>query len=143
MADVNIEFAKQKHIVILSQRAYGDLDYKQRKNWNSRKQLQRERANLLFNRTYQGLYNLANDITPTTILATGVPNEYVYRLSDGIGRIIFQLIHTTTESIIYVIDFLWDYKRVPNNKATNYEQLSKDWNSPHHRRSSGRRARES
>lgn len=31
MADVNIEFAKQKHIVILSQRAYGDLDYKQRK----------------------------------------------------------------------------------------------------------------
>ena len=115
MADVNIEFAKQKHIVILSQRAYGDLDYKQRKNWNSRKQLHRERANLLFNRTYQGLYNLANDITPTTILATGVPNEYVYRLSDGIGRIIFQLIHTTTESIIYVIDFLWDYKRVPNS----------------------------
>ena len=69
----------------------------------------------VFNRTYQGLYNLANDITPTTILATGVPNEYVYRLSDGIGRIIFQLIHTTTESIIYVIDFLWDYKRVPNS----------------------------
>lgn len=31
MADVNIEFAKQKHIIVLSQRAYGDLDYKKRK----------------------------------------------------------------------------------------------------------------
>ena len=106
MANVNVEFAKHKHLVILSPRGYGDLDYKQRTNWSSQKRLQRERANLLFSRVYQGLYNLANDIKPTTILAAGAPNEYVYQLSDSIGRIIFKLINTTTESIIYVLDFI-------------------------------------
>ena len=115
MAEMNIEFATQKHIVVLSQRAYGDLEYKQRKNWNSRNRLQRERANLLFSRTYQGLYNLANDIEPTTILPTGVPNQYVYQLSDGIGRIIFQMINTTTHNIIYILDFIWDYKTTSNS----------------------------
>lgn len=115
MAEVNVEFAKHKHLVILSPRAYGDLDYKQRKNWNSRKRLQRERANLLFNRVNQGLYNLANDIEPTTILPTSVANEYVYQLSDGIGRIVFKLINSTTDSIIYVLDFIWDYKTIPNS----------------------------
>ena len=115
MANVNLEFARQKYQVKLSPRAYGDLDYKQRKNWNSRKRLQRERANLLFNRVYQGLYNLANDIEPTTILSTGLPNEYVYQLSDDIGRIIFQLIIGTDGLCIYVIDFIWDYKTIPNS----------------------------
>lgn len=115
MANVNVEFAKHKHLVILSPRGYGDLDYKQRTNWSSQKRLQRERANLLFSRVYQGLYNLANDIKPTTILAAGAPNEYVYQLSDSIGRIIFKLINTTTESIIYVLDFIWDYKTTPNS----------------------------
>lgn len=37
MANVNVEFAKHKHLVILSPRAYGDLDYKQRTNWSSQK----------------------------------------------------------------------------------------------------------
>lgn len=111
----NVEFAKQKHIVILSPRAYGDLDYKQRKNWNSPNHQQRERANLLFSRAYQGLYNLANDIEPSTIMPTRIANEYIYQLCDGIGRIIFKLICTSTESIIYVIDFLWDYKRISNS----------------------------
>ena len=115
MADVTLEFAQQKHVVVLSPRAYGDLEYKQRKNWGSPNHLQRERANLLFSRTSQGLYNLANDITPTTILSTGVDDEYVYNLSDGIGRIIFRLIDTTTVKIIYVVDFLWDYKAAPNS----------------------------
>ena len=107
-----LEFAEQKYIVILSPRTYGDLDYKQRKNWNSPNHLQRERANLLFSRTYQGLYNLANDISPIAVVPTGVGHHYVYQLSDGIGRIIFKMIKTTTISIIYVIDFLWDYKTV-------------------------------
>ena len=110
MAELELEFAKQKYIVILSPRTYGDLDYKQRANWNSPNHLQRERANLLFSRTYQGLYNLANDISPTIVVPTGVGHHYIYQLSDGIGRIIFKIINTTTVPIIYVIDFLWDYK---------------------------------
>lgn len=130
MAEVNVEFAKQKYLVILSDRAFGDLEYKQRKNWNSRNRIQRERANLMFSRINEGLYNLANEITPTTIVPTRRANEYAYRFSDGFGRIIFQVIKTTTSPIIYVIDFIWDYKSVPNswwsiveNKKTNMSRI--------------------
>ena len=115
MAELELEFAEQKYIVILSPRAYGDLDYKQRKNWSSPNRSQRERANLLFSRTYQGLYNLANDISPTAVVPTGVGHHYIYQLSDGIGRIILKMITTTTVPIIYVIDFLWNYKSTPNS----------------------------
>jgi len=115
MAEINVEFAKQKYLVILSNRAYGDLEYKQRKNWNSKNRIQRERANLMFSRINEGLYNLANDITPTMIVPTGRANEYAYRFSDGFGRIIFQVIQTRTDPIIYVIDFIWDYKRTPSS----------------------------
>ena len=115
MAELELEFAEQKYIVILSPRAYGDLDYKQRANWDSPNRLQRERANLLFSRTYQGLYNLANDISPMAVVPTGVRHHYVYQLPDGIGRIIFKMIKTTTVPIIYIIDFLWDYKTAPNS----------------------------
>lgn len=115
MAELEIEFAKQKYTVVLSPRAYGELDYKQRKNWGSPNRLQRERANLLFSRTYQGLYNLANDISPTIVVPTGVGHDYIYQLSDDIGRIIFKMIKTTTVPIIYVVDFLWDYQTTPNS----------------------------
>lgn len=110
-----VEFANQKYIVELSSRAYGDLEYKQRHNWGSSNRIQRERANLLFSRVQQGLYNLANGISPNEIVQTNCNNELVYAFSDNIGRIVFQLLKANDGLIIYVVDFIWDYKKDPNS----------------------------
>lgn len=65
---------------------------------------------MLFERVSQGFYNLANDIEPREILSTGYENEYVCPFSDDFGRIIFKLIETENDKIVYIIDILWDYK---------------------------------
>lgn len=115
MADVNIVFPKQKYKITISSRAYGDLDYKQRKNWNSSNRLQRERANVLFDRLRETLHSLANNIAPNEILPTGKNGELVYEIPDGIGRIILNITDTDDGSVITVIDWIWDYKNVSDS----------------------------
>ena len=107
-----IKFAKQKNDVWISPRAWGDIDYKQRNNWNSKNRIQRERANLLLSRVEQSIYNIANDI----LVPTGIDNEYITEISDGIGRIVFEYTYDSNGTVnVIVNDFIWDYKRNPNS----------------------------
>ena len=121
-----IEFAQQKHRVWFTNRAVGDLEYKQRKNWESPNDEQRERANLLFNRVEQGVYNLANDILTCNIEKTGVGNDYTYELSDGIGCILFYCVEDSNgEKSIIIKGFTWDYKLNPNSWWSIVESIQK------------------
>ena len=51
-----LDFPKQKYKIKLMSRFVGDLEYRQRINWNSSKQETRERANLMFSRMRNELY---------------------------------------------------------------------------------------
>ena len=111
-----VTFARQVHSVWIESRTYGDIDYKKRGNWNSNNQEQRDRANLLFSRVEQCIYNLANDIDVNNSVHTGVLNEYVCEISDGIGRIIYEIIYDEQGNYgIIIKDFIWDYKTIPNS----------------------------
>ena len=111
-----IEFAQQKHSIWLTDRAVGDMEYKQRKNWESTNSEQRERANLLFGRVEQGAYNLANDILACNIVKVPYGDDYTYELSDEIGRIVFYfVVDTNGKKSIIIKGFIWDYKLNPNS----------------------------
>ena len=72
-----IIFSKQLHDVYVESRAYGDYEYKQRANWNSPNRLQRERANVLFGRVEQAIFNIANEIDTGDVAYTGTNGDYV------------------------------------------------------------------
>lgn len=111
-----IVFAQQIHSVWIEPRTLGDYEYKQRTNWNARNPQQRERANLLFSRVEQSIYNIANDIDTGSIAPTGVGCEYVCSISDNIGRIIFEMVADDNDSIHIIIkDFVWDYKTIKDS----------------------------
>lgn len=110
-----IIFNQQNHIIVVEPNAYGDLEYKQRVNWSSNNHIQRERANLLFRRVEQTIYNIANDIDTGDVVYTGRNNDYICRISDGIGRILFEIVCCSNNKILIIIkDFIWDYKNSTN-----------------------------
>lgn len=111
---MELDFSKQKYRIIIDPRPYGDLEYKQRANWNSKNRLQRERANLMFNRLEQSISNIANDIN-TNSVSTGFGNQRVYKVTDGFARIIYEPVLMNNEIVIIIREFLWDYKKDRNS----------------------------
>lgn len=58
------------------------------------------------------IYNIANDI----LVPTGIDNEYITEISDGIGRIVFEYTYDSNGTVnVIVDDFIWDYKSLPNS----------------------------
>lgn len=111
---MDLNFINQLHEVVLSPRAWGDIEYKQRHNWSSKNRIQRERASLMFNRIHQALYNLANTDDFTEF--DKVLDDYQYTLTDKFAIIIFQLYEVENkQKIIYVTEFLFPYKKDPDS----------------------------
>lgn len=102
------------HAVRLSPRAYGDIEYKQRINWKAKSRIQRERANLMFDRLQQALFSIANT-TDFSIFEKSPKGTYQYIVTDRFAVIIFELIKVNDSLVIYVTDFLWPYKKDPNS----------------------------
>ena len=111
---MDLNFNEKKHAVRLSPRAYGDIEYKQRKNWNTKSREQRERAYLMFDRLHQALFNLANTNDFSTF-SKNTNGAYQYTVTDGFAVIFFTLIKVNDSLIIYVTDFIWPYKKDPNS----------------------------
>lgn len=111
---MDLNFNTQQHDVRLSPRAYGDIEYKQRKNWNAKNQIQRERAYLMFDRLHQALFNLANttDFSGFKKFDNGT---YQYITADGFAVINFELVKVVDSLVIYVTNFVWPYKKDPNS----------------------------
>ena len=111
---MDLNFSKQKYEILLSPRAFGDIEYKQRKNWSSKNKQQRERANVMFDRIHQALYNIAN-CTNFNDFPKSSRGEYQYTLTDGFAVINFELYKTADSLVVYVTNFLWPYKKDPNS----------------------------
>lgn len=131
---MDLNFARHKHLVYLSPSAYGDIEYKQRKNWGASNHIQRERANLMFNRLHESLYYLANITNFSDFTRTSF-GEYQFTVSDGFAVICFELYQTQDSLIIYVTEFLWPYKKhttswwyiVENNQRSMNIRLAEDY----------------
>ena len=111
---MDLNFNVKEHTVMLSPRAYGDLEYKQRKNWNKKSHVKRERANLMFDRLHIALFTLANT-TDFSKFSKSPKGTYLYTVTDGFAVIYFDLIKVNDSLVIYVTDFLWPYKKDPNS----------------------------
>lgn len=122
---MDLNFSNQKHSVVLSPRVYGDLEYKERRNWNSRNSIQRERANLMFERLFQCFYDLANSDN-FEYLEKRKDGLYQYTLTDGFAVIILQLFKSTDGFIVVIQNILWPYKKDPNSWWKIVESLDKN-----------------
>lgn len=111
---MNLDFSKQKHIVKLSPRVYGDLEYKERRNWNSKNRIQRERANLMFERLFQCFYDLANSEN-FEYLEKRDDGKYQFTVTDGFAVVIIQLFKFVDGFIVVIQEILWPYKKDPNS----------------------------
>ena len=107
---MDLNFSKQIHSLYLSPRAYGDIEYKQRKNWNSRDREKREKAHLMLDRLHQELFELCNT-TDFLDFEKSSSGEYRYTVTDGFVTIHFILYKNEGEKAIYVTNFVWSYKK--------------------------------
>lgn len=121
---MDLDFYEMVHAVRLSPRAYGDIEYKQRVNWNSKSRIQRERANLMFDRLHEALYSLANT-TDFSIFQKPPKGAYQYTVTDGFAVIYFDLIKVNDALVVYVTEFLWPYKKDPNSWWKIVESIEK------------------
>ena len=76
-------------IIKLMPRFVGDLEYVQNKNWNFPNRLQRERANVLFGRVEQAIFNIANEIDTGDVAYTGTNRTFARSLCSLLGKFQF------------------------------------------------------
>ena len=100
-----------KYVVKLMPRFVGDIEYCQRKNWNSPKKAVRERANLMFSRMRNELYELSqgNEVNLTHIGGS----DYKYTFTDKFATLrIKVLIDSQGVKYYFVEEVIWHYKTI-------------------------------
>ena len=106
-----LDFPKQKYKIKLMPRFVGDLEYRQQVNWNSVKPEVRERANLMFSRMRNELYELANgnDVNLTHISGA----DYKYTFTDGFATLTLKALCDNTGTLAYFVEEVeWKFKKL-------------------------------
>ena len=109
---MEIEYSKQINKLFLSSRVVGDLAYKKDVNWESNDAKKRERANTMFSRINQGIYNIANDMATFNVDYDEENDCFKYSFTDKFGYFLFDTyIDENNVLSFFIEEFVFTYKQ--------------------------------